>query len=358
MRKILGFGVVLAVASLTGTARVAYGQPGTGNIATTPGSLVTAPGNSEQAANDAAAANWASALNRAAAANAAGPAQTAPAPSVPGGTTTTTPANTYQAPGMTGTTVNPAGRGAVRTYPGNTTRGIGNAVTGYQAGTPYPGAANMTTYSSNYSAPGYQAGTYPGPSTGATPGYTNRVMPGMAGYNDINPMATTMAPGYYYAGTGGMPYATYNTPGYSSMYGDGYPYNGYASGYGYGYPYNATAPAAPSVGVTYSSAYVAPAGSAANTVRPAQGRYLGIDEESITDANGHRGMKVTNVYPDTAAERAGLQVGDVIYASNGYLTEQRGNLAWIIANAADTRLKMSVKTARDGREHFITAQLP
>jgi len=278
MRKILGFGVVLAVASLTGTARVAYGQPGTG---------------------------------------------------------------------------------AVPTYPGNTTTGIGNAVTGYQAGTPYPGAANMTTYSSNYSAPGYQAGTYPGPSTGATPGYTNRVMPGMAGYNDINPMATTMAPGYYYAGTGGMPYATYNTPGYSSMYGYGYPYSGYASGSGYGVPYYATGYPGPSVEVTYNPAYAAPAGSAANTVMPAQGRSLGIAEEPITDASGLRGIKVTNVYPGTAAERAGLRVGDVIYASNGYLTERRGNLAWIIANAArDSRLNLSVKTARDRREHFITALLP
>jgi hypothetical protein len=278
MRKILEFGVVLAVASLTGTAPVAYGQPGTG---------------------------------------------------------------------------------AVRTYPGNTTTGIGNAVTGYQAGTPYPGAANLTTYSTNDSAPGYQAGTYPGPGTGATPGYTNRVMPGMAGYNDINPMATTMAPGYYYAGTGGMPYATYNTPGYSSMYGNGYPYSGSASGYGYGVPYYATAYPGPSVGVTYGPPYVAPAGSAANAVMPAQGRDLGIGEEPITDASGQRGIRVTNVYPGTAAEQAGLRVGDVIYASNGYLTEQRGNLAWIIANAArDSRLNMSVKTARDRREHFITAVLP
>jgi hypothetical protein len=278
MRKILGFGIVLAVASLTGTARIAYGQPGTG---------------------------------------------------------------------------------AVRTYPGNTTTGIGNAVTGYQGVAPYPGAVNRTTYSSNDSAPGYQAGTYPGPSTGATPGYTSRVMPGMAGYNDINPMATTMAPGYYYAGTGGMPYATYNTPGYSSMYGSGYPYPGSASGYGYGVPYDATAYAAPGAGVTYSPAYVAPAGSAANTVMPAPGRSLGIAEEPITDAIGQRGMKVTSVYPGSAAEQAGLRVGDVIYASNGYLTEKRGDLAWIIANAApDSRLNMSVKTARDRREHFLTAQLP
>jgi len=219
MRKILGFGVVLAVASLTGTAGVAYGQPGTGNISTRPGSLITAPGNSEQAANDAAAANRAGALNRAAAANAAVPGQPAtPAPNAAGTTTTTTPGNTYQAPGTTGTVVNPAGAGGVQTYPGNAAPGTVNAGTGYQPGTTYPGTANTTTYSSNYYAPGAQEGTYPGPSTGATPGYTNRVMPGMAGYNAVNPMATTMAPSYYYAGTGGMPYATYNTPGSSSGY--------------------------------------------------------------------------------------------------------------------------------------------
>jgi len=222
---------------------VAYGQPGTGNTSTRPGSLITAPGNSVEAANDAAAANQAGALNRAAAAEAAVTGQpVAPAPNPAGTTATTTPGNTYQAPGTTGTVVNPAGAGGVQAYPGNTYQapgttgsvvnpaggvqtypgnvapGIVNTGTGYQPGTTYPGAANTTTYSSNYYAPGAQAGTYPGPSTGATPGYTNRVMPGMAGYNSVNPMATTMAPGYYYAGTGGMPYATNNTTGYSPNY--------------------------------------------------------------------------------------------------------------------------------------------
>jgi hypothetical protein len=84
------------------------------------------------------------------------------------------------------------------------------------ATTAYPGST--TTYSSNYYAPGVQQGGYPGTYTAATPGYTGRVMPGMAGYNSVNPMGTTMAPPYYYAGSAGMPYATYNTPGYSSMY--------------------------------------------------------------------------------------------------------------------------------------------
>ena len=63
-------------------------------------------------------------------------------------------------------------------------------------------------------------------------------------------------------------------------------------------------------------------------------------------------MKVTNVYPGTPAQRAGLQVGDVLVSINGYLTEQRGNLAWIIANAApNNQLKMTVRTAKDGKEH-------
>ena len=115
----------------------------------------------------------------------------------------------------------------------------------------------------------------------------------------------------------------------------------------------------PGVGVTYTSAYVAPTGSAANTVMPAQGRYLGIDEDPVVDSTGRKGMKVSNVYPGTAAQRAGLRVGDVIYSINGYLTEQRGNLAWIIANAApNNQLNLTVKRSTDGQEHAITAQLP
>ena len=90
-----------------------------------------------------------------------------------------------------------------------------------------------------------------------------------------------------------------------------------------------------------------------------QGRYLGIDEEPVVDAGGRKGMKVANVYPGTPAEKAGLQAGDVIHSINGYMTEQRGNLAWIIANAAPSNaLKMNVRTAKDGQEHTVTAQLP
>ena len=67
-------------------------------------------------------------------------------------------------------------------------------------------------------------------------------------------------------------------------------------------------------------------------------------------ADGSKGMKITNIYPGTAAEQAGLQVGDVLRSVNGYLTEQRGNLAWIIANATpNNELKLNVRTAKDGQ---------
>jgi PDZ domain len=160
----------------------------------------------------------------------------------------------------------------------------------------------------------------------------------------------------YYGGYGGYGYGYPYYGGYG--YGYGYPNYGYGNGYGYGYPYYSNVYSAPGAGVTYTSAYVAPSGSAANSVLPAQGRYLGIDEEPVADPNGKRGMKVTNVYPGTPAQRAGLKVGDVLYSINGYLTEQRGNLAWIIANASPTnQLQMTVKTASDGQTHPITAQL-
>ena len=72
-----------------------------------------------------------------------------------------------------------------------------------------------------------------------------------------------------------------------------------------------------------------------------------------------RGIKISNVYAGAAAEKAGLHAGDVIYSSNGYLTQVRGNLAWIIDHAAPTKvLTMTGGTANDGKEHTITAQLP
>jgi membrane-associated protease RseP (regulator of RpoE activity) len=116
-------------------------------------------------------------------------------------------------------------------------------------------------------------------------------------------------------------------------------------------------------GYAYASSGSSPPGDAApgasgiDTVAY-QGRYLGIDEQVVTDANG-LGMQVVQVYAGSPAEQAGLQVGDVIYSANGYLTQQLGNLAWIIsAVPSGGELQMTVRSARDGALRTSTARLP
>lgn len=160
--------------------------------------------------------------------------------------------------------------------------------------------------------------------------------------------------GYGYPYYGGLGYP------YSAGYGyDGYPYYGSSSGYGSDYPaygggYTGAMPL-----TNYSSAYVAPGVGTANTAMAGQPRILGVDEEPVALANGRKGMKITNVYPGTAAQAAGLKSGDVLLSVNGYLTEQHGNLAWIIANATPSnQLKINVLTAADGQEHTVTATIP
>jgi hypothetical protein len=135
-------------------------------------------------------------------------------------------------------------------------------------------------------------------------------------------------------------------------------YGGYGYGYGYSYPYYNNGYSYPYNGYDYSQGFGATASSPAVYASPAQGRYLGIDEQPVTDASGS-GMKVMQVYSGSAAQQAGLQVGDVIYSANGYTTQQPGNLAWIIATVPSNGvLQMTVRTARDGAFHVINAQLP
>jgi hypothetical protein len=237
-------------------------------------------------------------------------------------------------PGM-GITNNPAGSG----WPAGTGGPSGYGY-GYTSGGP------------GYGNPGYAGGTYGagvyGPASGRY------------GYGYPNTGGAAMAYAYWasprFWGSCGYPY-------YGGGYGMGYGYpyfGGYAMGYGYGgygYPSTTMATAAPRAVSGYSSAYVPPGMGTSNGV--ASGHYLGIDEEPMVDTGGVRGMKIAKVYPGTAAEKAGLQVGDVLHSVNGYLTQQRGNLAWIIASAApDNVLKMNVRTIGDGQEHTITARIP
>jgi PDZ domain len=101
-----------------------------------------------------------------------------------------------------------------------------------------------------------------------------------------------------------------------------------------------------------------PGPGAMNTV-PAQDRYLGMDLEPATDPAGRRGLKIVNVLPSSTAERAGLNVGDIIYSANGHVTDQRGHLGWIIANAApDNILTVTARKASDGKEQTIRIEMP
>ena len=70
-------------------------------------------------------------------------------------------------------------------------------------------------------------------------------------------------------------------------------------------------------------------------------------------------MQVTKVYAGSPADKAGLRAGDVIHSVNGYLTTQRGNLAWIINAAAPNGvLEMKVRSVADGKVHTILINLP
>jgi membrane-associated protease RseP (regulator of RpoE activity) len=159
-------------------------------------------------------------------------------------------------------------------------------------------------------------------------------MGGNRGYYPYNGNANGSYPGYNIYGNFGV----YGYPG-SGIEG-GASNSGYDPGYG-GYP-------------SYGGYGI----TANNVASVPRRRLLGIDEEPLVLPDGAKAMKIGKVFPGSAAEKAGLQAGDVIRSVNGYLTEQRGNLAWVIANAApNNQLKLSVQTARDGQTHEVVAVL-
>jgi hypothetical protein len=100
------------------------------------------------------------------------------------------------------------------------------------------------------------------------------------------------------------------------------------------------------------------AGSLPATGRKPSSRDFGIEEELVVDSGGVLGVKVIQVYPESAAEKAGLQRGDIILSANGYLTERPGALGWIMANAVrENVLTMNVRKVSDGQTHVVTARL-
>ena len=84
-----------------------------------------------------------------------------------------------------------------------------------------------------------------------------------------------------------------------------------------------------------------------------------MDVEPGLGTADRKGLKITNILPGSTAANAGLQVGDVILSINGYVTEQRQHLTWIISNAApDNILKMNVVKVSDGKDQTLTIRMP
>ncbi len=174
--------------------------------------------------------------------------------------------------------------------------------------------------------------------------------------------------GYGLGGYGwGYPYFGYGGYGYGYPYygyGYGYPYYGYAYnpyygyGYGYGYPYSGYVASYPTVGYSSPHVVTVPATGASPTASATQQPALGIEARQVFEVNGQEAVRVSTVYPGTAADKAGLKTGDTIESANGYMTQVPENLSWIIKNAAPGKiLKMTVRTAKDGLDHTFTATL-
>ena len=112
--------------------------------------------------------------------------------------------------------------------------------------------------------------------------------------------------------------------------------------------------------IPYPELLFAPYASPVKTTEPHSGTnpprrpIPGFEDETTVDPDGRRGLKVTSVSEGSTAEKAGLRAGDVIHSVNGYLTTERGNLTWIIANATpDHLLKLDVQAATDGQRRTI-----
>ncbi len=198
---------------------------------------------------------------------------------------------------------------------------------------------------------------------------------GFRGYGGFHRGLYGYGLGYGLGGSGwGYPYYGYGL----GSYGWGYPYYGYGlGGYGWGYPYYGYGYSYPYYGYAYNypnygygytfpysgnlTSYVAPvaaAPSASQTASATQPLALGIEAQPVLEANGQEAMRVSRVVPGTAADKAGLKAGDTIESANGYMTQDPRNMLWIINNAAPGNvLKMTVRTAKDGLDHTVTAML-
>jgi hypothetical protein len=154
-------------------------------------------------------------------------------------------------------------------------------------------------------------------------------------------------------GMSGMGYG-YGYPGYSLGY-SGYGYGSYP-GYVYGSGYTDPVSTHSSPGYIYSSAYgTVPLQAAAQSSFPLPS--LGIDERKVSDATGSH-IQVVRIHAGSPAERAGLQAGDKIVSVNGFLTQDPGNLAWIINHhTSNGAVTLKVRQVANGQDATLTATL-
>jgi PDZ domain len=123
------------------------------------------------------------------------------------------------------------------------------------------------------------------------------------------------------------------------------------------YPESVLAPFTSRIAESRPSSEARPTPNTDGTANPpSSGLSLGIDTEPVVDAGRATGLKVSKVDPGSPAEKAGLQAGDVIQSVNGYLTEEPGNMTWIISQKAPDRV-LTMNALRDGQVRVITAQL-
>ena len=87
----------------------------------------------------------------------------------------------------------------------------------------------------------------------------------------------------------------------------------------------------------------------------AAGRSLGVSAEPVTIGQ-RTGMKVIGVHPDSPAQKAGIEVGDVIVAANGVAITGAESLSAVVRKSGAS-LSLSVRDTRTGKDTPVEVKL-
>jgi serine protease Do/serine protease DegQ len=90
-------------------------------------------------------------------------------------------------------------------------------------------------------------------------------------------------------------------------------------------------------------------GVASQTLSPDHAEALGLERST-------KGVMITDVFPDTPAEKAGLERGDVILSFNDKVVTSLRDLRVLIAQTAPGS-KVKLNISRDGKDRVIEAAL-